>query len=79
MRNPITEAERKSGLEASRRLREFWSFHRGFDANMASLAGHAGVSRDTVYRWLKGKGVPRPDKSRLIVEWLSKRAAESGR
>ena len=78
MRNPITEAERKAGQEAARRLREFWSFHRGFDANMKSLAGHAGVSRDTVYRWLRGKGVPRPDKSRRIEEWLSRRAAASG-
>jgi transcriptional regulator with XRE-family HTH domain len=79
VRNPINESERKQGLEIARRLRDFWSFHRGFDANMKSLALHTGVSRDTVYRWLQGKGIPRPEKTRLIEEWLAKRAADSGR
>jgi len=46
---------------------------------MKSLASQAGVSRDTVYRWLKGKVVPRPGKAKLIEEWLNKRAAAAGR
>ncbi len=57
------------------RLIAYWERHRGFDANMADLARSAGVSRDTVYRWLNGKALPRPGKALLIEEWLSRRAA----
>jgi hypothetical protein len=55
------------------RLLEFWRIHRRFDANMASLAAHTGVSRDTIYRWLNRKILPRPRKVALIREWLISR------
>lgn len=55
------------------RLISFWERHRGFDANMADLARSTGVSRDTVYRWLNRKALPKPTKVRLIEEWLNKR------
>ncbi|MCX6350192.1 MAG: helix-turn-helix domain-containing protein [Candidatus Aureabacteria bacterium] len=79
MRTPLTEAERKLGLETAQRLKSFWTFHRGFDANMKDLARETGVSRDTVYRWLKGKGIPRLEKARRIEEWLKIRTAAERR
>jgi len=57
------------------RLISFWERHRGFDANMADLARAAGVSRDTVYRWLNRQALPRPGKALLIEEWLNRRSA----
>lgn len=57
------------------RLISFWERHRGFDANMASLARSAGVSRDTVYRWLRRQALPRPGKALLVEEWLNRRGA----
>ncbi|MDP8247845.1 MAG: helix-turn-helix transcriptional regulator [Candidatus Tritonobacter lacicola] len=48
----------------------FWHFHRRFDANIVDLARHVSVSRDTVYRWLNRKALPRPHKAMLIAEWL---------
>lgn len=56
------------------RLIAYWERHRGFDANMADLARHAGVSRDTVYRWLKRRALPKPAKALLIEEWLNRRS-----
>ena len=55
------------------RLIVFWRFHRKFDANIKDLARYTGVSRDTVYRWLNRKALPKPAKARLIEEWLRKR------
>jgi len=60
-------------VKVTDQLISFWGFHRGFDANMTSLARFSGVSRDTVYRWLNRKAYPREDKVRRIDEWLSKR------
>ena len=54
-------------------LIQFWKVHRRFDANIKSLAQHASVSRDTVYRWLNRKVLPKPSKAVLIREWLSKK------
>lgn len=51
----------------------YWKFHKGFDANITDLAKHAGVCRDTVYRWLNQKVVPKEEKLKLIKEWLDKR------
>ena len=58
------------------RLILFWEFHRGFDANMADLARYSRVSRDTVYRWLNRKCLPKPAKVRLIKEWLDQHSPE---
>ncbi len=60
---------------AAERLISFWERHRGFDANMADLARSVGVSRDTVYRWLRRKALPREAKAILIEEWLNRRNA----
>ncbi len=56
------------------RLISFWMFHRRFDANIASLARFSGVSRDTVYRWLNRKSLPKTSKAELIDEWLNTRS-----
>ncbi|MDD5557867.1 MAG: helix-turn-helix transcriptional regulator [bacterium] len=69
----MNHANDASCREALRRLVDFWKVHRRFDANMKDLARHAGVSRDTVYRWLGGRAVPKPEKARRIDEWLSRR------
>jgi hypothetical protein len=58
------------------RLINFWEFHRGFDANIADLSRYSNVSRDTVYRWLNRKSLPKPTKAHLIEEWLNKRAED---
>jgi len=58
--------------KVSGRLIAYWERHRGFDANMADLARFTGVSRDTVYRWLNRRALPRPAKALLIEEWLNK-------
>lgn len=54
-------------------LISYWQHHRGFDANIADLAKSSGVSRDTVYRWLKRKSLPKDPKLILISEWLDQR------
>lgn len=59
--------------EAIEHLLAYWKFHKGFDANMADLARYVGVSRDTLYRWLNRKAVPKDDKVKLINEWLDKK------
>jgi len=59
--------------EIRERLIVFWRFHRGFDANMKNLATFCGVSRDTIYRWLNRKALPKPEKAVLIAQWLEKR------
>lgn len=58
---------------AVERLLDYWRFHKGLDANMTDLARYAGVSRDTLYRWLNHKAIPKKDKIRSIDEWLNKR------
>ncbi len=55
------------------RLITYWERHRGFDANITALARSVGVSRDTVYRWLRRKALPREAKAILIEEWLNRR------
>jgi len=55
------------------KLISFWEFHRGFDANISDLARYSNVSRDTVYRWLNRKALPKPPKARLIEKWLENR------
>lgn len=52
----------------------YWQMHRQFDANIADLAKYARVSRDTVYRWLNRKCLPKPQKLKLIQEWLDRKA-----
>jgi len=52
----------------------FWQFHRGFDANISSFAKYVGVSRDTAYRWLNRKAIPKEKKIRQIKEWLANNA-----
>ncbi len=64
-------------LSITERLIAYWERHRGFDANMAGLARAAGVSRDTVYRWLRRRALPKPGKAILIQEWLDRRNAKS--
>jgi DNA-binding phage protein len=59
--------------ETIERLVAYWQMHRHFDANIASLAKYARVSRDTVYRWLNRKAQPKEQKLKLIKEWLSQR------
>ncbi|HOO76504.1 MAG TPA: hypothetical protein PLI51_02530 [bacterium] len=58
-------------------LIDFWKLHRGLDANMKSLAAHCGVSRDTVYRWLNRRALPRDEKVDLVIEWLRRRGASA--
>ncbi len=67
----MTNEEFISGI--TDRLIDFWRFHRKFDANIKDLARYAGVSRDTVYRWLNRKALPKPAKAKLIEEWLKER------
>jgi len=55
------------------KLISYWENHRGFDANIADLAKAANVSRDTVYRWLNRKALPKEAKLILIQEWLDKK------
>ncbi|MEI6632859.1 MAG: helix-turn-helix transcriptional regulator [Chlamydiota bacterium] len=57
---------------AADKLIEFWKIHRRFDANIRDLARDAGVSPDTVYRWLNRKAIPKPAKAQLIESWLNK-------
>ena len=57
------------------RLISYWKFHRGFDANIADLAKNAEVSRDTVYRWLNRKALPKASKIPLIERWLHNKGA----
>lgn len=52
----------------------YWQMHRQFDANIADLAKYTRVSRDTVYRWLNRKSLPKPQKLKLIQEWLDRKA-----
>ena len=63
----------ESSVKVTGRLISFWEVHRGFDANISSLAECAAVSRDTVYRWLNRKAYPREGKVELIKHWLGKR------
>ena len=57
-------------------LRTFWHFHRRFDADIVGLARHVSVSRGTIYNWLNGRSLPKPNKARLIAEWLERRRKE---
>jgi len=59
--------------EACERLISYWLIHRKFDANIIDLAKHAGVSRDTIYRWINRKALPKEDKAALICSWLDER------
>jgi len=68
----MSEEEAKKTVE---RLLAYWQLHRQFDANMADLARYTRVSRDTVYRWLNRKAVPKQQKIKLIQEWLSQKSA----
>ena len=52
----------------------FWQFHKGFDANISDLAKYVGVSRDTAYRWLNRKALPKEKKILQIKEWLASNA-----
>ncbi|MCX6355265.1 MAG: LacI family DNA-binding transcriptional regulator [Candidatus Aureabacteria bacterium] len=54
-------------------LIEYWKIHRRFDANIKDLAKHAGVSRDTAYRWLNKKALPKHEKAQLIKSWLNQK------
>ena len=49
----------------------FWKYHKGFDANISDLAKYVDVSRDTVYRWLNRKALPKEKKILQIKEWLA--------
>ena len=69
--NPPTRA-------TAERLISYWNRHRGFDANMADLARSTGVSRDTVYRWLRRQALPKPGKARLVEKWLNRKIAPGG-
>ena len=54
------------------RLIAYWKFRKGI-ANIADLAKHVQVSRDTVYRWLNRRAFPRDEKLSLIKEWLDEK------
>jgi len=54
------------------RLITYWRFYKRI-ANIADLAKHVQVSRDTVYRWLNRKALPRDEKLSLIKEWLDEK------
>ena len=62
--------------ETIERLIAYWQIHRQFDANISDLAKYSRVSRDTVYRWLNRKALPKEQKSKLIEEWLSKKSSQ---
>jgi len=51
----------------------------GFAANQVELAGHLGVTRQTIHRWLREPGNPgsRPDGRYCLAEW-SRWSAERG-
>ena len=66
----------KQANETIERLVSYWQLHRHFDANIADLARYARVSRDTVYRWLKGKALPKQQKLKLIQEWLNQKTLQ---
>lgn len=70
MKKDLSEHENKFCNEITDTLIRFWDLHRGFDANIKGLAKYAGVSRDTVYRWLNRKALPRLHKAMLIEGWL---------
>jgi len=59
-------------VSVTERLIKFWQIHRRFDANIKDLARYAHVSRDTTYRWLSRKALPKPPKARLIEDWLNR-------
>jgi len=52
----------------------FWQYHKGFDANISGFAKYVGVSRDTAYRWLNRKCLPKENKVIKIKEWLADNA-----
>jgi transcriptional regulator with XRE-family HTH domain len=58
------------------RLIDYWQIHRHFDANIADLAKYTRVSRDTVYRWLNRKALPKNQKLKLIEEWLNQKSPQ---
>lgn len=62
-------AEEINRIVLVERLIAYWKFHQGI-ANIADLAKRAQVSRDTVYRWLNGKALPRGEKLSFIKGWL---------
>lgn len=59
--------------DIAEKLITFWMFHRKFDANIRDLSRYVNVSRDTVYRWLNRKALPKSGKARLIEAWLKSR------
>jgi len=73
MRISLSDKDKEFCFRVTDELIRFWKFHRRFDANIKSLAEHASVSRDTVYRWLNRKALPKLQKARLVDEWLRKR------
>ena len=54
------------------RLIAYWKFRKGI-ANISDMAKHVQVSRDTVYRWLNRKALPRDETLHLIKEWLDEK------
>jgi len=54
-------------------LIEYWKMHRKFDANIKDLAKYVKVSRDTAYRWLNRKALPKYSKAQLIQSWLNQK------
>jgi transposase len=58
--------------DVAERLISYWEFHRGFNANISDLAHQVNVSRDTVYRWLNRKALPKLMKAHAVEEWLRK-------
>jgi len=65
-------AEKINETALVERLIAYWKFRKGI-ANIANLAKHVQVSRDTVYRWLNRKALPRNEKLDLIKEWLDEK------
>ena len=64
--------EKISRIALIERLIAYWKFRKGI-ANITNLAKHVQVSRDTVYRWLNKKALPKDDKLGLIKEWLDEK------
>lgn len=69
----LADQEKEYCINTTDKLINFWKFHRRVDANIKGLSVFTKVSRDTAYRWLNRKTLPRLHKAKLIEKWLMQR------